>query len=254
MRERILIVEDERITAEDLREVLGGFGYEVLAVVAPAPTHQRRGAPDAGFGFNGYPHQRRYGRHRTAASCTSGSTSRWCISRPMPIKKRCGAPSSAALAYVVKPFREPEMQAAIEIALHRHRQDRKTAAPAPLESSARRSAVGVISVDAASCDFVQSRRGGTHRLDQRRSHRRPLRSVFAWPTRRRKVGGVALDEVLKRGSLHEIRTARLVMKNGERRSISGNISPVPGIDGFTGAIIVLNPRQPLAAIHTWIEI
>src|SRR5664279_2361353 len=34
MRDRILVVEDESITAEDLREVLTGFGYEVMVVAA----------------------------------------------------------------------------------------------------------------------------------------------------------------------------------------------------------------------------
>src|SRR5579884_2587734 len=42
MAARILIVEDERITAEDLRDILTDLGYDVLDIVSTGPEAIRR--------------------------------------------------------------------------------------------------------------------------------------------------------------------------------------------------------------------
>jgi len=51
LADKILIVEDERITAEDLAEILKGLGYQVTAVVSSGAE----------------------------AICASASIFRWCI-------------------------------------------------------------------------------------------------------------------------------------------------------------------------------
>jgi len=243
MRERILIVEDERITAEDLREVLGGFGYEVLAVVATgadAISAVEHLMPDLVLMDI-----------RISGDMDGTETARILHERfDVPVVYLTAhadqetlrrAKQALPLAYVVKPFREPEMQAAIEIALHRHRQDRKTRQRQHhLNQVLGDLLLGVISVDAA--ELVILFNPAAEELTGWTSAEAigaPLRSVFRLAdSKTGKLEELPLDEVLKRGSLHEIRNCSLVMKNGERRSISGNISPVPGIDGFTGAIIV----------------
>src|SRR2546425_10854802 len=66
---RILVVEDESLLAEDIQERLKNLGYEVAAVAhsgEEALAGVAAAQPD--LVLNGYPPQRKNGRHRYCAS------------------------------------------------------------------------------------------------------------------------------------------------------------------------------------------
>ena len=126
MRDKILIVEDERITAEDLREVLEGLGYEVTAVVpsgAEAIASAEKQIPDLVLmdirirGALDGTQTAMMLRERfdlpviyLTATCGLGETLENAPRKP-----------ARPVGYVVKPFQESELQASIEIALYKQR-------------------------------------------------------------------------------------------------------------------------------------
>src|SRR5580693_6168775 len=127
MPARILIVEDERITAEDLRDILTDMGYCVTASVASgadAIAHAEGSALDLALmdirikGEMDGTETARVLRERfnipvvyLTAHADSATLSRAKLAQP--------------LGYITKPFQEAELHASIEIALHKHREDLK---------------------------------------------------------------------------------------------------------------------------------
>jgi len=122
MSARILIVEDERITAEDLRETLTDLGYVVTASVsngADAIAHAAENAPDLALmdvriqGEMDGTETARILRDRfnipviyLTAHADSSTVTR--------------AKDAGPLGYITKPFQEAALHASIEIALHKH--------------------------------------------------------------------------------------------------------------------------------------
>ena len=116
---RILIVEDEALVAEDLKEMLLGYGYEVPAIAATAKKRSPL----------------RMNTARTLSSWTSTyrvdrrdhrrgrDPSRWGIpiiyvtafATPAIIER---AKKTTPSGYILKPFNERQIQTAIEIALY----------------------------------------------------------------------------------------------------------------------------------------
>jgi len=150
MSARILIVEDERITAEDLRDILTDLGYTVTASVSSGPEAIERAEetrPDLALmdirikGDMDGTETARVLRERfnipvvyLTAHADSATLSR--------------AKLAAPLGYITKPFQEAELHASIEIALHKHEQDLKSRQQEEvLSSTLRAMADGVISVD-----------------------------------------------------------------------------------------------------------
>jgi len=150
MSARILIVEDERITAEDLRDILTDLGYSVTASVSSGPEAIERAeetSPDLALmdirikGDMDGTETARILRERfnipvvyLTAHADSATLSR--------------AKLAAPLGYITKPFQEAELHASIEIALHKHREDLKARKQEEvLASTLRAMADGVIAVD-----------------------------------------------------------------------------------------------------------
>src|SRR5258708_31479088 len=125
MPARILIVEDERITAEDLRDILTSLDYSVVASVssgADAIALAEETQPDLALmdiqikGVMDGTETARVLRERfnitvifLTAHADSGTVAR----------AKCAAP----LGYIVQPFQEGELHASIAIALHKHSVD-----------------------------------------------------------------------------------------------------------------------------------
>ena len=127
MSARILIVEDERITAEDLRDILTDLGYTVTASVssgADAIARAEETRPDLALMDI-----------RIKGEMDGTATARILRERfNIPVVYLTAHADSATLArakdaeplgYITKPFQEAELHASIEIALHKHREDLK---------------------------------------------------------------------------------------------------------------------------------
>jgi two-component system, NtrC family, response regulator AtoC len=232
MSGRILIVEDERITAEDLRDIITGLGYTVSASVASGaeaiaaaeetPTDlalmdiQIKGALDGA-------ETARILRERfnvpvvfLTAHADFETVSRAKLAEP--------------LGYIIKPFQEGELHASIEIALHKHGVDLKSLGRSELFASTLRAiSDGVISVDRdESVTFLNPAAEGWTGWIAQDAIGRQLREVFPLLDAASGEGvETPLWRVLGDGSLDELGEGVLLMnRNGHRRVIAGSIAPL----------------------------
>jgi two-component system cell cycle sensor histidine kinase/response regulator CckA len=186
MADRILIVEDERITAEDLREVLTGLGYEVNAVAsgAEAIAEVERNPPDLALMDI---------RIRGSMDGTETATIlRERFDIPVIFLTAHAdqatldrAKQSRPVGYVVKPYQELELQASVEIALHKHRFDRRARSQHQQLTDALGAVIlGIISVDLNETVVVFNQAAedltGWSKSD---ALQRPVRRVFRHPER-----------------------------------------------------------------------
>jgi PAS domain S-box-containing protein len=148
---RIMVVEDEPITAEDLQEILTQMGYTVTAVAASAEDAIReaeRTHPDLIImdihirgdvdGVEAARAIRR--RFDIPAVYLTAHADPETLSR---------AKLAEPLGYIIKPFQEPELRATIEMALHKQGLDHQAKAnQARLAAAMDAIGEGVIAVDA----------------------------------------------------------------------------------------------------------
>lgn len=122
---RIMIVEDERITAEDIHDILTHLGYTVTAVVSSgeeAIREAERTRPDLVLmdirikgEMDGIQAAREIReRFDIPVVYLTAHADRETLER---------AKLAEPLGYLVKPFQEPELQASIEMALHKQGAD-----------------------------------------------------------------------------------------------------------------------------------
>jgi PAS domain S-box-containing protein len=245
MPARILIVEDERITAEDLRDILTELGYVVTASVssgAEAIARAEETKPDLALmdirikGEMDGTETARILRERfnlpvvyLTAHADSATLSR--------------AKLAAPLGYVTKPFQEAELHASIEMALHKHREDLKSQGNQEmLASTLRAIADGVIAVDRNEIItlFNPSAEAWTS-VSVHQALGQPFRQVFPL------VDSASGDEVdtplwrvLSEGTVEELEDGVLLVdRKGEKRAISGSIAPTRDHYGqVSGAVVV----------------
>src|SRR5258708_21174188 len=248
MSARILIVEDERITAEDLRDILTNLDYSVVASVstgADAIALAEETQPDLALmdiqikGAMDGTETARVLRERfnipvisSTADADSGTVSR--------------AKSGAPLGYIVKPFQDGELHASIAIALHKHGVDLKSLGKSELFASTLRAiSEGVISVDRGeSITFLNPAAEGWTGWNAREAIGRQLREVFPLIDA---ASGEGLETPLWRalgeGSLDELGEGVLLMhRNGNRRVIAGSIAPIHDHRGHVSGAVVLFGR------------
>jgi len=245
MSARILIVEDERITAEDLRDILTELGYTVTASVASgadAIAHVQAFPPDLALmdirikGEMDGTETARILRERfnvpvvyLTAHADTATLSRAKLAQP--------------LGYITKPFQESELHASIEIALHKHREDLKAQEQQQLVTSTLRSiADGVIAVEKP--DVVKLVNPAAEAWTGRNASEfvgKPLREVFCL------VDGMTGEEVetplwkvLAEGTVEELASGVLLADSkGERTPIIGSVAPARDHRGeVVGAVIV----------------
>jgi PAS domain S-box-containing protein len=245
MSARILIVEDERITAEDLRDILTDLGYTVTASVssgAEAIARAEETAPDLALmdirikGDMDGTETARVLRERfnipviyLTAHADSATVAR--------------AKSAEPLGYITKPFQEAELHASIEIALHKHREDLKfRAKERVLSSTLRAVAEGVISLDQNEIVtlFNPSAEAWTGWKSSDALGKSVEEAFHLVDSATGEQVNTPLWRVLAEGTLSEIpQGALLLSQDGEKRPVSGSISPIRDHKNeIAGAVIV----------------
>jgi PAS domain S-box-containing protein len=250
MPARILIVEDERITAEDLRDILTDLGYDVTGSVASgaeAIAQAEQNPPDLALmdirikGDIDGTETARVLRDRfnipvvfLTAHADATTLSRAKLSQP--------------LGYITKPFQEAELYAGIEIALHKHREDLKLRGQEELlASTVRAIAEGVIAVDKPeSVTLFNPAAEAWTGWNAREALGKPIREIFPLVD---SVTGEELNtplwRVLSEGTVEEVgQGALLVDRGGAKRAITGSIAPTRDHHGeVVGAVLVFG-RAP----------
>jgi PAS domain S-box-containing protein len=245
MSARILIVEDERITAEDLRDILTDLGYTVTASVssgADAIDRAQETAPDLALmdirikGEMDGTETARILRERfnipviyLTAHADSATVSRAKLAEP--------------LGYITKPFQEAELHASIEIALHKHREDQKLRGQEELLASTLRAiAEGVITVEKPeSVTLFNPAAEAWTGWNAGEALGKTLRQVFPLvDTVTGEEVETPLWRVLAEGSVEEMGNGTLLVdRSGEKRPITGSIAPTRDHRGeVSGAVLV----------------
>ena len=257
MSARILIVEDERITAEDLRETLTDLGYLVTDAVSnggDAIARAEENVPDLVLmdvriqGDMDGTEAARVLRERfnipviyLTAHADSSTVMR--------------AKDAEPLGYITKPFQEAALHASIEIALHKHAEELKLRGKQELLASTLRAITeGVISLDTAErvTLFNPAAETWTGR-PAREALGRPVDDVL------QVVSAATGDRlalpwasVFSSGTLRELPgSAVLVSRSGEKRAISGSVAPIRDHRGVvSGAVLVFGRASEQAELHS----
>src|SRR5579863_23083 len=255
MSARILIVEDERITAEDLRDILTDLGYTVTASVssgAEAIARAEETTPDLALMDI-----------RIKGQMDGTETARILRERfNIPVIYLTAHADSATVArakdaeplgYITKPFQEAELHASIEIALHKHREDLKFREKERLLASTLRAvSEGVISLDQNEIITLFNPAAeawtGWKARDALGKH---IDEVLALvdSASGEKVH-TPLWRVLAEGALAELPPGvLLVPQDGQKRLITGSMSPIRDHKGeVAGAVVVFgrSAESPVA--------
>ncbi len=260
MSARILIVEDERITAEDLRDILTDLGYTVTASVSSgsdAIAKAEETAPELALmdirikGDMDGTETARVLRERfnipviyLTAHADAATVSR--------------AKGAEPLGYITKPFQEAELHASIEIALHKHREDLKAREKEQLLASTLRSvSEGVISLDQNEVitlfnPAAEAWTGWKSKDAIGKTVDEVLQLVYSATGER---ADTPLWRVLAEGTLSELPAGVLIVgQDAQKRAVTGSISPIRNHKGeVAGAVIVFGrmgdagSAQPAAA-------
>ncbi len=255
MSARILIVEDERITAEDLRDILTDLGYTVTASVssgAEAIARAEETAPDLALMDI-----------RIKGQMDGTETARILRERfNIPVIYLTAHADSATVArakdaeplgYITKPFQEAELHASIEIALHKHREDLKFREKERLLASTLRAvSEGVISLDQNEIITLFNPAAeawtGWKARDALGKHVDEVLTLVDSATGE-KVH-TPLWRVLAEGALAELPPGvLLVPQDGQKRLITGSMSPIRDHKGeVAGAVVVFgrSAESPVA--------
>ena len=250
MADRILIVEDERITAEDLAEVLKDLGYQVSAVVSSGEEAIREGErnrPDLVLmdirirGDMDGAEAARILRERFDVPVVylTAHADRDTLER---------AKHSRPLGYIVKPFHEAELHASVEMALYKHWHDRRTRGREQHVTDVLSALVlGVTSVDQTEAVRMMNRAaedltGWTMEEATGTPVRQVLRLADAATGRDLEL---PLEQALEQRSVVEIRDRVLITKNGGQKLVSGNIAPLRAADGGPGGAVIVIEGEPV---------
>ena len=241
---RIMIVEDEQITAADLQATLGDLGYSVTSLVSSgksAISEAAKTRPDLAL------------MDIRLKGKMDG------IEAACEIRERFGIPViyltahaedatleraklAEPLGYIVKPFQEDELRATIQMALHKHQVDRQakereealSATLATLgEGVARVDGMAVITYLNPAAEtwtgWKQQEAAGQHADEVLR---------FIDRTSRLPVNGFIM-RALREGVLTETPDASaLLSRNGLERPIAGSASPIRDhLDRTSGAVV-----------------
>ncbi len=256
MADRILIVEDERITAEHLHDVLVDLGYEVTDLVssgAEAIARSEVRPPDLALmdiriqGAMDGTETARILRERFDIPVVylTAHADRETLDR---------AKESQPLGYLVKPFQESELQASIEIALHKHREDRKHRTHRELLTSTLEAlGQGIILVDReGAVTMLNAAAEAWTGWTQQEAIGKAVDQVFALinDSTAEPMPGPVGDFLRGRATgIQELGGGvLLVPRSRGGKSVSGTIAPILELDGTTaGAVIVFGARATEAS-------
>ena len=244
LADRILIVEDEQITAEDLAEVLKDLGYQVSAVVASgdeAIREAENNRPDLVLMDI-----------RIKGDLDGAETARILRERfDVPVVYLTAhadrdtlerAKHSRPLGYIVKPFHEAELHASVEMALYKHWHDLRSRGREQHVTDVLSALIlGVTSVDQTEAVRMMNRAaedltGWSLKEAAGTPVRQVLRLADAATGRDLEL---PLEQALEQRSVVEIRDRVLITKNGVQKRVSGNIAPLRGADGGPGGAVIM---------------
>src|ERR1700733_1747868 len=234
MSARILIVEDERVTAEDLSDILTDLGYSVTAAVssgADAIAQAETNPPEIVL-MDIHIQGEMDGTQAALVLRQRFNIPVIYLTAHADSETVERAKGSGPLGYITKPFQEAALQASIEIALHRNREELKTHEKQQLFASTLWAiSEGVISMDRHGIVtlFNPAAESWTG-LPSREALGQPTEDVFQVFAG---VDGEKLGKpwelVLSSGSLENLpEGAVLVSRQGEKRPISGSLAPIRG--------------------------
>ena len=249
MSARILIVEDERIAAEDLRDILNSLGYDVTAVVssgADAIAQAEAETPDIALmdihiqgqmdGTEAALVLRR--RFNIPVIYLTAHTDGETVTR---------AKDAGPLGYITKPFQEAALQASVEIALHRHREELQVRAREELLASTLRSiAEGVISTDRqGKITLFNPAAEAWTGLNSQHALGHPVNEVFEMFGAGAGTLGELWKQVLSSGSLEDLPPGTVLRsRREEQRAISGSLAPIRNHKGnVAGVVLVFGPAS-----------
>jgi PAS domain S-box-containing protein len=250
---RILIVEDEQVTAEDLRDTLTDLGYTVTGVVsngADTIAQAEENPPDIAL----MDIRIQGDMDGTAAALILRKRFNIPViyltahADPATLMR---AKHAGPLGYITKPFQEAALHASIEIALHRHREELESSGKEELLASTLRSiSEGVISIDRQGTItfFNRAAEAWTGR-SSREAVGKPVEEFFqAVVGSRGDTGGKPWAQVLSDGSLQDLPTSTVLLsRQGVRGSVSGSVAPIRDHEGaVAGAVLVFG----LASEHS----
>jgi PAS domain S-box-containing protein len=255
MSARILIVEDERVTAEDLRDTLTELGYSVTGAVASGPdaiAQAEQNPPDIAL------MDIRIQGEMDGTATALVLRERFNIP-VIYLTAHADSPTVALakdagpLGYITKPFQEAALHASIEIALHRHAQELKAREKQELLSSTLHAiSEGVISMDGRQTItlFNPAAEAWTGRSAREALGKR-VDEIFQAVT---SPGGARVgdswEQVLSDGALQELPAGSiLVSSQGEKRSISGSVAPIRDHKGAVAGAVLVFGRAGEQGVH-----
>lgn len=255
MLERILIVEDERITAEHLHDVLSDLGYEIAGLATS-------GAEAIAIAEQKHPALAIMDIH-IKGDMDGTETARILRDRfDIPVvyltahadRETLGrAKRAEPLGYLVKPFQETELQASIEIALHKHRSDRRSRAHRDLLTSALEAlGQGIISLDKdGTVTLLNPAAEAWTGWTQAEAKGKSVHDVFSlMDGDTSQPAHFAITAMLERAKsgIQELGSGLLLLpKSRGGRSISGTIAPILDAEGkAAGAVIVFGAAPETA--------
>lgn len=260
MSARILIVEDERVTAEDLRDTLTDLGYTVTAAVssgAEAIAQAEENAPDIAL-MDIHIQGEMDGTALALVLRERFNIPVIYLTAHADIPTVTRAKDAGPLGYITKPFQEAALHACIEVALHRHSQELKGREKEELLAATLRAiSHGVISMDRRETItlFNPAAEAWTGRSSHEALGQR-MDQIFQVETPNRIKVKEIWEQVLTDGSLRDLPAGVLLVSSQvEKRPISGSAAPIRDHKGdVAGAVLVFGrgtepaaPNRPVAA-------
>ncbi len=253
MASRILIVEDERITAEDLQDILTDLGYEVVDIASNGPDAIRRAEeakPDLAL------MDIRIKGDMDGTQVAAVLRSRFNIpvvylTAHADAETLERAKVAQPLGYITKPFQEAELHANVEMALHKHREDLRAKSREDLLASTLAAlGEGVISVDiSGTVTLLNTRAEVWTGWSARDARGKKLEQVF--PLVQQSSGEPIVEpfiRVFEQGGIEEFGNGAILQrKDGSRRSVEGSIAPIRDHeDRVAGAVVVFGDASSAA--------
>lgn len=244
---QILVVEDERIVAEDIRDILGRFGYEVAGVASSGSEAMQKTAhthPDLVLmdimlrgSFDGV--------HAAEQMRTIFNIPVVYLTAHADKNTLERAVRTGPFGYLVKPFDEKELHSTIQVALHKHAMEqRRNEKEGQWAKTLRSIGEPVIATDTAGrvtfMNPVAETLTGWREYEALGEDMRRIFKITASPT-----PGLAEDLVRKviregiviRGAHQSVNP---MSKDETERRIVNSIAPIRDAKGrITGAVIVL---------------
>ncbi len=251
---RIMIVEDEQITAADIEDILLGLGYQVTAICSSGAEAVKKAdetRPDLVL----------------MDIRIKGSTDG--IEAAREIRQQFDIPAvyltahadmdtleraklAEPLGYIVKPFQETDLQATIQMALHKDSVDRKARERVKrLDGTLGALAEGIICLDdAGRITYMNSAAEEWTGWKQGDALNKDIGEVFkVVDGRDRSPADNTMMHELRRGRLLALSEGSLlVRKNGTERPIGGHATPIRDHRGrVTGAVLLFGGHHPESA-------